>query len=634
MYQFELKNILQTKPSVFKKIFHRTKATRTIFFIASDTILISISILFAFLIRFEGTIPEQYLNSTIPITIALSILSYSTVFALFKLYAFSWIYISTNELVNLAKSSTLSFLFLNATFFLFRDFEVFFGFPRSILVISYILIFIFCGGIRFSKRVYLNLTNKTKFYKDKETTLIVGAGDAGEQILRSILISKNTPYMPVGFVDDDQMKQGLIIHNLKIIGTTESIPQIARDQDIENVIIALPSASSNQIKRAVDLSRKAGIKKIKVVPPISELINSEISIGNIREIEIEDLLGRGPIIIDTKTIEDFIKNKSVLITGAAGSIGSELSRQISKFKPSNLVLLDQDETGIFNLSNELNKKFQNIKTTPIIADICDEQKIKTIFKKYEPNIIFHTAAYKHVPLMEQNPGEAIKNNIFGTKTVAEAAIQSKAEKFVFISTDKAINPTSIMGATKQIGEMLTQSLNQKNTTKFMSVRFGNVLGSRGSVIPAFKEQIKQGYVEVTHPEMKRYFMITSEACLLVMQAAEMGKGGEVFVLDMGNPVKIVDLAKEMIKLSGFEPDKDIPVVFTGIRPGEKLFEEILTSKEETISTKNQKIFIAKLAGTNEERLYAGLRELKIAASSNDRQRIKISIHELIPSYKL
>jgi len=612
----------------------RTKTTRTIFFLASDIILVSLSVILSFLIRFEGTIPEQYLSLTIPITIVLSVLSYSTTFALFKLYSFSLTYISTDELVNLAKGSTLSFLLLNAAFFLLRDFTVFLGFPRSVLITSYILIFILCGGIRFSKRIYLNLSNKAKDYENKETTLIVGAGDAGEQILRSILISKTTPYLPIGFVDDSRIKQGVIIHNLKVLGTTEDIPNIAKTQDIKNIIIALPSASSKQIKRAVDLSREAEIKKIKVVPAISELISNEISIGNIREIEIEDLLGREPITIDTKAIGEFIKNKSVLITGAAGSIGSELSRQISKFKPSNLILLDQDETGIFNISTELGKKSQNTKITSIIADICDEQKIKNIFKKHKPNIIFHAAAYKHVPLMEENPEEAIKNNVFGTKTVAEEAIQNKVGKFVFISTDKAINPTSIMGATKQIGEMLTKNLNQKNITKFISVRFGNVLGSRGSVIPTFKEQIKQGYVEVTHPEMKRYFMITSEACLLVMQAAEIGEGGEVFVLDMGSPVKIVDLAREMIKLSGFEPDKDIPIVFTGIRPGEKLFEEILTTEEETISTKNQKIFIAKLSKINEEKLYTGIQKIKEAYSNNDKQRIKTAVRELIPSYNI
>ena len=330
----------------------------------------------------------------------------------------------------------------------------------------------------------------------------------------------------------------------------------------------------------------------------------------------------------------FIQNKKILVTGAAGSIGSELCRQIVEFNPSFLLVLDQDETGIFNISQELKEKFPKLSFVSLVADIRDETKIKQIFEEFSPNIVFHAAAYKHVPLMEEQPDEAVKNNIFGTKVVAENALNNKAEKFIFISTDKAVNPNSVMGATKRAGEMICQTLNQKNSTKFISVRFGNVLASRGSVIPIFLEQIKKGGpLTITHPDMRRYFMVTSEACLLVMQAGTMGQGGEVFVLDMGNAIKILDLAKELIRLSGLEPDKDIPIVYTEPRPGEKLFEEILTAEEGTIATQNQKIFIAKLSNVNNNELNQELEKLEGAAQDGDNGEIIKILKELVPNYK-
>jgi FlaA1/EpsC-like NDP-sugar epimerase len=349
---------------------------------------------------------------------------------------------------------------------------------------------------------------------------------------------------------------------------------------------------------------------------------------------VEDLLGRQPISLDVKSIEDSIKGKKILITGAAGSIGSELSRQVSKFNASLVVLLDQDETGVFNISKEISEKFPFLKIEGIIADIKDKIRIKKIFEDFKPEIVFHAAAYKHVSLMEKYPEEAVKNNILGTKNVAMAAVESGAEKFIFISTDKAVNPCSIMGASKRVGEMICQSLNQDNKTKFISVRFGNVLDSRGSVVPIFRQQIqKGGPVEVTHPEMKRYFMVTPEAVLLVLQASIIGRGGEVLVLDMGQPIKILDLAKEMIKLSGLEPDKDIPIVFTSPRPGEKFFEEILTAEEGTIATQNQKIFIAKLSSVSREKLERKIERLKEAAINVDRPKIAETLKEIIPNFK-
>jgi len=612
-----------------KKIFSETK--RTIYFLIGDIIFISLSCYLAFLLRFEGNIPNQYFPTILGMII-LALTFCLPIFYFQKLYSFSWSYVSTQELISLVKATTLSFLFLGASLFISRDQPIFFGFPRSTLFISYFLVFLFCGGIRFAKRIYLQLfQGKTGI--EKARTLIVGAGDAGEQILRSILISKNSSYLPVGFIDDNPTKRGEIIHGLKVLGGINDIPQIAERHQIEEMIIALPSAGSKAIRKAVEMGRKTGLKKIKVVPSITEIINGEVSLGTLREVQVEDLLGREPVSLDTKSIENFIQNKIVLITGAAGSIGSELSRQVVKFKPSLLLLLDQDETGIFNISEELKDKFSRLKIPSIICDIQDKEKIDKIFSDFRPNIVFHAAAYKHVPLMEKHPDEAVKNNIFGTKIVAESAVKYGVENFIFISTDKSVNPTSVMGATKRVGEMICQVLNKKNETKFISVRFGNVLDSRGSVITIFREQIKKGGpVEVTHPEMKRYFMITPEACFLVMQAGAMGQGGEVFVLDMGKPIKILDLAKEMIQLSGLEPDKDIPIVFTGIRPGEKFFEEILSAEEGTIATQHEKIFIAKLSRIDENKLNQGLEKLKEAAHNSDKEKIKTVFKELIPFY--
>jgi FlaA1/EpsC-like NDP-sugar epimerase len=603
---------------------------KPLLFIISDIVLISLSVLFAFLVRFEGLIPQRYFLN-IKGLVFFSILFTIPIFYFFKLYFFSWAYVSAEELISLIKATSLSFLLLTATYFILRDHRLFSGFPRSTLFITYFFIFILCGGLRFAKRIYFQIFPKGK-REEKINVLIVGAGDLGEQILRAIKSFPKSRYFPVGFVDDDLAKQGILIHGLKVLGKIKDIPKIAKENLIEEMIIALPYGSK-KIKEAVEFGRKAKIKKIKILPSIGDLISGEIPLTKLKDIEIEDLLGREPIELDKKLIADFIKGKIVLITGAAGSIGSELSKQVASFSPSLLLILDQDETGIFNLFNELKEKFPKQEIKSIICDIRDEEKIKRIFQEFKPQIVFHAAAYKHVPLMEEHPDEAVKNNVFGTEIVAKAALEINCEKFIFISTDKAVNPTSIMGATKRIGEMICQVLNKKGKTKFISVRFGNVLDSRGSVIPIFKEQIKSGGpLTVTHPEMKRYFMLNSEACLLVMEAGAIGKGGEVFVLDMGKPIKILDLAKEMIKLSGLEPDKDIAITFVGPRPGEKLFEEVLSAEEGTFATKYQKILIAKLKEPDEEKLKTNLGKLKVLVQENKKDEILEVFKDLIPSY--
>ena len=610
--------------------FKKTLITRTIFFVLADMFLIAISIWLAFLLRFDFSIPERYFPYIYRIII-LAIIFIVPIFYFKKLYSFSWSYVSTNEGISLFVATTISFIFLAITIFFSKYFPNFRDFPRSTLFMSYILVFIFCGFLRLSKRIYLETFNAGKIL-EKEKTIIVGAGDAGEQILRSIMSSKETPYSPVGFVDDNPIKQGISIHGFKIFGKIIDLPEVIKKTGAKKIIVALPSAKSSVIQKAVELAKKSGIKKIKIAPTLSEIISGVVSFKNLKDVDVEDLLGREQTSLNTKQIESLIKNKSILITGAAGSIGSELSKQVAKFQPSVLLLLDQDETGIFNILKEIEGVSQS-KIASVIADVRDKEKIKEIFEKFKPQIVFHAAAYKHVPLMQENADEAVKNNVFGTKVLVDASVEFNVEKFVFISTDKAVNPTSVMGATKRLGEMICQTSNQKNKTKFISVRFGNVLNSRGSVIPIFREQIRKGGpVEVTHPDMKRYFMLISEACLLVMQAGAMGNGGEVFVLDMGSPVKIIDLAKDMIKLSGFEPDKDIAIVFTGIRPGEKMFEEILTAEEGTEATQNKKIFVARLSNLSPEELKNKINQLENAVNFLEKDKIISLLKTMVPHY--
>lgn len=612
-------------------ILTRTTKPRTMFFVVADIILIAFSVWMSFALRFDGNIPAEY-SETIRTFIILALIFCIPIFYFSRLYSFTWSYVSTQELISLLKATTMSFLFLGIAFYISKDHHLFWGFPRSTIFMSYFLVLFLSGGIRFSKRLYFQVFRDRTGGK-KERTLIVGAGDAGEQILRSIQTSHASPYLPIGFIDDDASKKGKMIHGIQVLGPIKETPKVVKVHKIERMIVAFASAGSEPVRRAVEMGRKAGIQKIKILPSFSEIINSESSVASIREVQPEDLLDREPVLLDWTAIEESIKGRTVLITGAAGSIGSELSRQVAKFNPSSLLILDQDETGIFNISKEINRKFTELKITSIIADIRDKEKMEKVFSNFRPNVIFHAAAYKHVPLMESQPDEAVKNNIFGTKVVADLSLKHGAENFVFISTDKSVNPSSVMGATKRMGEMICQALNRRNKTKFVSVRFGNVLDSRGSVISVFKEKIeKRETIEITHAEMKRYFMTTPEAVLLVLQAGAMGRGGEVFILDMGDPIKIIDLAKEMIRLSGLEPDKDIPIVFTEPRPGEKFFEEILTAEEGIVATKNKKIFIAELSGINENRLNSNLGKLRKEADNLNRDGMIKILKSLISSY--
>ena len=470
---------------------------------------------------------------------------------------------------------------------------------------------------------------------EQKRTLIIGAGNAGEQIVRDMKRTKDSPYLPVAFVDDDPAKKKVMIHGIKVVGNRKDIPQIVRNLEVELAVIAMPSVPSKEIRDIVSYLHKAGINEIRIIPGTKEIMSRNISILDIKKIDLKDLLSREPVEIEYSQLRKNLEGKRILITGAGGSIGAELGRQVAQFDPNLLALLDFDETELFHISQELRESHPGLKVFPVLGDILNKEKMAAVFHEMTPQLVFHAAAYKHVPVMEDFPEEAIRVNILGTRILAELSLQCGVEKFIFISTDKAVNPTSLMGASKRVAEMVITDLNHQEKTHFVAVRFGNVLGSRGSVIPIFQEQIKKGGpVTITHPDMKRYFMTIPEAVLLVLQAGSMGHGGEVFVLDMGEQAKIYDVACELIRLSGLEPHKDIPIVFTGIRPGEKLFEEVLTAEEGVEPTTHPKIFKAKIKKPLSQRtLNEKIEKLKDFAQRQDRAAIIQTLQELIPTYQ-
>lgn len=615
-----------------KKKRNLTRLTRVFSFLLFDAAAIFISLCLSLFLKYEGAIP-QFVVQNLPLLFLTAVIIKIPLLYLYGAYDIYWSYFGFPEMLSVFAAITISslyfgvYLLMVSSNFIYSDLSPYFVF------IDYLLTLFLVGGIRSLIRIRRYL--EKKYSNGEEKVLIVGAGKAGEQLVREIQNSVIYKKKPVAFVDDDESKEGLSIHGVKVVGGTEDIPTIVREKGINEVIIAVPDASSKFIKRVVEISRDAGVKSIKIIPSIVDLLDGKVSLKVLREIRVEDLLGRQPVEIDTGAIESYIRGRRVLITGAAGSIGAELVFQCARFSPSLLVLVDQDETGIFRIESILREKFPLLNFSSYIADIRDSEKMEAIFDRERPEVVFHAAAYKHVPLMERNVDEAVKNNVFGTINIAQAALKYRTNKFVMISTDKAVNPTSVMGATKRVAEMVCLRFNERGVTKFISVRFGNVLGSRGSVLEIFEEQIRKGGpVTVTHPEMKRYFMTVSEAVLLVMQAGAMGRGGEVFVLNMGKPLKILDLAKETIRLSGFEPDKDIPIVFTGIRPGEKLFEELLTAEEGTESTLHSKIYRAKLSREKVNgRFDELLVELERAVRRGRREEIIEVLKDLVPTYK-
>ncbi|WP_318582275.1 polysaccharide biosynthesis protein [Bacillus paranthracis] len=513
----------------------------------------------------------------IPATVIISsitlLCSHHIFAAIYKLYNKAWEYASIGELKQIFKAITLSII-VTAIVQQIINHDIY----VRILAIAWMLHLLLIGGSRFVWRMFRD-TYITKA-ADKKRTLIIGAGSAGTMVVRQLQHNKETDLYPIAFVDDDRNKQKLEIYNVPVVGTTNHIQEIVEDNDIEHIIIAIPSLNRNQINEIFEKCRKTKAKT-QIVPMLEDLLDGKVSVNEFRDVQVEDLLGREPIQLDDAGIGEEIAGKTILVTGAGGSIGSEICRQVMKYKPAKIVLLGHGENSIYNIEMEMRVTYKDtVEITTEIADIQDRHKIFEIMKKHQPYIVYHAAAHKHVPLMERNPEEAVKNNIFGTKNVAEAADTFKVNTFVMVSTDKAVNPTNVMGATKRFAEMLVQHMASVSTdTRFVAVRFGNVLGSRGSVIPLFKKQIqKGGPVTVTHPDMIRYFMTIPEASRLVIQAGTLARGGELFVLDMGDPVKIVDLAKNLITLSGYSIE-EIGIEFTGLRPGEKMYEELLNEGE-------------------------------------------------------
>lgn len=602
-----------------------------------DIILITVTLYLSLLIRFDFSFTvecKQYLRflnmSLIPVIIIMMIFN-----KIFNLYGSIWKYASIQELLSIVYSvSASSLVFIVYSYFInFMLFKSrYYRLPITVHIIFWLLSVIGLGGIRLLFRIVQEKRCQDKEQGPKKNLIIIGAGDAAALIIKEVQHNRELNYNVIGLIDDDEYKIGKRINGIPILGGRDKIIYITREQNIDEIIFAIPSMQSN-IKAEIMAICKESKCKLKIFPSVDEVIDADFTMSKLRDVSIEDLLGREEIRLDDNNINSYLMDKVVLVTGAGGSIGSELCRQIVKFKPQKLILLDIYENNIYDIQMELNHNFPNQDKEVLIASIRDLRKLREILNKYKPYVVFHAAAHKHVPLMEDNPSEAIKNNVIGTYNVLKCCDEFHVKRFVQISTDKAVNPTNIMGATKRFCEIMVQAFDAVSKTEYVAVRFGNVLGSNGSVIPLFKKQIAYGGpVTVTHKDINRFFMTIPEAAQLVIQAGAMAEGGEIFVLDMGRPVKMVDLAKDLIRLSGFEPDKDIKIVFTGLRPGEKLYEELLMDKDNLNSTKHEKIFIEKPMEYSIEFVEKSISDFeKVAQYGPD--EIKTLMEEKVPTYK-
>ena len=550
-------------------------------------------------------------------------------FVIWKLYRSVWRYASANELVNIvgatACASIAQFIYCK-----FTDNRM----PRSYSVLYFFLLTLAISCIRFGYRILRIINNKRLNLVGRDhcaNVMIIGAGAGGDMILKEIENSRYLSMRAKCIIDDQPGCHGKLMRGVPIVGGRESILDAVGQYSIDEIIFAIPSASVQARKEILDICKESGCK-LRTIPGTYQLINGDVSVSNLKEVDIEDLLGREPIRINTEEVLDHVSGKVILVTGGGGSIGSELCRQIAAHHPKQLIILDIYENNAYDIQQELLRKYPELNLAVLIASVRNEERINSIFETYRPNIVYHAAAHKHVPLMEDSPHEAIKNNVFGTYKVAQAADRYGTDKFVLISTDKAVNPTNIMGASKRLCEMLIQTMNCSSRTNYVAVRFGNVLGSNGSVIPLFKKQIAEGGpVTVTHPDIIRYFMTIPEAVSLVLQAGAYAKGGEIFVLDMGEPVKILDLATNLIKLSGYRVGEDIEIKFTGLRPGEKMYEELLMNEEGLKETANKMIFIGKPIEFDEEQFREQLKELEQAAV-DETSDIRAEVEKIVPTY--
>jgi len=506
--------------------------------------------------------------------------------------------------------------------------------PLGVLAMDFVLAFVGLVGVRAAWRLRseVRARKRRKVEGERHRVLLIGAGEAGVMVCREIMNRPDLGLLPVGFIDDNPAKLGTHIAGLQVLGATKHVGELAERVRAKRAIIAIANASGSEMRRITEHCREAGLDT-KIIPGIYEIVGAKVNLSRIREVAIEDLLGREPVSLDESIIGSTIRSRVVLITGAGGSIGSELCRQVCRFGPERLVLVERFENALFEIHRELAAAFPHVPIEPRVGDVCDATRMEQIFQASRPFVVFHAAAHKHVPMMEWNPGEAVKNNVGGTRTVAELADRHGVERFVLVSTDKAVNPTSVMGATKRVAEIFVQSLSQRSSTRFVIVRFGNVLGSAGSVVPIFRSQIAAGGpVTVTHPDMTRYFMTIPEASQLVLQAGAMGSGGEIFILDMGEPVRIVDLARDLITLSGLRPDEDVEICFSGVRPGEKLFEELATDAEHADKTKHPKVFVGRIRPHDWNLVLAGVGNLLATATEKDAEHVRVALGELVPEY--
>ena len=606
----------------------------TIRFISVDFILIPISLIGAFLLRFDFMIPSTVfglLKHYIPILLFTKLTS----FAAFGLYRGMWRYTSISDLINIIKASAMGTLLAIAVFALLHGLA---GFPKTVLFIDFTLCTILLCLSRASVRIYFsnsNRTDKSSFMtsaiKSRKKIIFIGAGNSTEKIIREIRDNSDMKYIVVGIVDDDKLKIGATIHGIPILGRINTLSNI--EIPFDEIVICIPTATNEEMRRIVAIC-KSTEKPYRTVPTFSELIDGKVSMKSVREVSMVDLLGRKEIVLDRYAISSYLYGKKVLVTGAGGSIGSELVRNCLTFDPDLLILLDQSEHNLFNIERECRESSHPVSFQPILGDIRDQTFLERVFSSFRPDVVFHAAAYKHVPMQEEHPWEAILTNIQGTHNLINVSEDYNVNRFVLVSTDKAVNPTNIMGATKRVAEKLIQSKSVDSKVKYMAVRFGNVIGSSGSVIPTFQKQIRNGGpITLTDPAMERYFMSISEAAQLILQTGAMGTGGEIYVLDMGKPVNIKDIAYELIRLSGLEPEKDISIEYIGSRPGEKMFEELKTNEENIVETNHEKIMMMKNGkGYNWDHILEEVSKIVNTVKSYNTSEIITSLQNFIPEY--
>ena len=620
-----MSNNSKKEPFNYAKLYRRTGL------ILYDIISVIAASYVAFLIRYEfsiASIPEHFMtpvNRFLPINIVLTLI----IFYLFRLYNSLWAYAGERELQNLVMACVLSGI-VNAVGLQFFKSDVQ-PVPQSYYFLYTFLLITLIFVSRFSYRFLRTQKHLAENKNNSKAVMIIGAGEAGSVIIKEINTSDFSTMSIKCIIDDDVNKWGRYIHGIRVVGGRDRIVECADLYDIDEIIVAIPSASRQELKKILDVCKNTNCK-LRALPGMYQLVNGEVGVSRLRDVEVEDLLGRDPVAVDLDSIAGYVSGKVIMVTGGGGTIGSELCRQIAAHKPKQLIIVDIYENNAYDIQQELIRKYPELDLVVLIASVRNTRRVNYIFDKYKPDIVYHAAAHKHVPLMETSPGEAIKNNVFGTFKTAMAAAMNGTKKFVLISTDKAVNPTNIMGATKRICEMIVQTFNKHYYTEFVAVRFGNVLGSNGSVIPLFRKQIEAGGpVTVTDPRIIRYFMTIQEAVSLVLQAGAYAKGGEIFVLDMGEPVKILDLAENLIKLSGYKVGEDIKIEFTGLRPGEKLYEEMLMDEEGLQDTSNKMIHIGKPIEMDEMRFFAQLERLNVA-SREEASDVKSIVQEIVTTY--